>query len=171
MATATRTSTKTLKKIVHASRQQPNEARTGVPTTDITPEERLLSTILRKASLGYETAEIVERGLPTTSVEVLRDKGLTFSEVHNLVLPARTLKHRIVKKQPLSIEETDRTLRVARVLALAEHVFGSHEKALGWLRRPNRQLKGRIPMQLLRSEVGGELVRQMLYQIDEGIYV
>jgi putative toxin-antitoxin system antitoxin component (TIGR02293 family) len=61
-----------------------------------------------------------------------------------------------MKKQPLSIEETDRTLRVAKALALAERVFGDDAKALDWLRRPKERLKGRSPMQLLRSEVGDE---------------
>jgi putative toxin-antitoxin system antitoxin component (TIGR02293 family) len=114
---------------------------------------------------------MVERGLPISSVDVLRREGLTFSEVHGLVLPARTLKHRKQKKQALSIEEADRTLRVARVIALADRVFANREKALRWLRRENDRLDGRTPLAMLRSEVGGDLVRQMLYQIDEGIYV
>lgn len=135
------------------------------------PEERMLRAMIGEPASGYQTAEIVERGLPASSVDVLRQEGLTFTEVHDLVLPARTLKHRHTKKQPLSIEETDRTLRVAKVLALAEQVFGNQAKALDWLRRPNRRLKDRAPLQLLRSEVGGALVREMLFQIDEGIYV
>jgi len=109
--------------------------------------------------------------LSIDAIEDLRSEGLTFSEVHSLVLPARTLKHRKEKKQPLSIEETDRALRLAKVLALAEQAFANREKALGWLRRSNQRLNGRAPLDMLRSEVGGDLIRQMLYQIDEGIYV
>ena len=171
MASPGRTRTKSIKTAVRASEAKPSATRNRTKMNGVTPEERLLGGILGQLASGYQAAEIVERGLPTASVDVLRNEGLTFSEVHDLVLPARTLKHRIIKNQPLSIEETDRTLRVAKVLALAEQVFGSHDKALGWLRRPNRRLKDRTPMQLLRSEVGGEFVRQMLYQIDEGIYV
>ena len=130
-----------------------------------------LKAILDNTPSGLQAAELVEQGLPTSSIEDLRSEGLTFSEVHSLVLPARTLKHRKEKKQPLSIEETDRALRLAKVLALAEQVFADREKALGWLRRPNQRLNGRAPLDMLRSEVGGDLIRQMLYQIDEGIYV
>jgi uncharacterized protein (DUF2384 family) len=57
------------------------------------------------------------------------------------------------------------------MIALADRVFGNREKALRWLRRENDRLDGRTPLAMLRSEVGGGLVRQMLYQIDEGIYV
>jgi putative toxin-antitoxin system antitoxin component (TIGR02293 family) len=136
-----------------------------------TPEKRLLTAIFGKQPTELQMVVIAERGLPLTSVDVLRDEGLTFGEVHGLVVPARTLKHRKEKKQPLSIEETDRTLRVVKVISLADQVFGNREKALRWLRRQNQRLEGRTPLEMLRSEVGGDLVRQMLYQIDEGIYV
>jgi len=134
-------------------------------------EKGVLEAIVGKHLTPLQVTEMVERGLPIGSVEVLRRVGLTFSEVHGLVLPARTLKHRKEKKQALSVEEADRTLRIARVIALADEVFGNHEKALRWLRRENGRLDGRAPLALLRSEVGGDLVTQMLYQIDEGIYV
>ena len=134
-------------------------------------EKGLLETIVGKQLTELQVTEMVERGLPISSVDVLRREGLTFSEVHGLVLPARTLKHRKQKKQALSIEEADRTLRVARVIGLADRVFANREKALRWLRRENDRLDGRTPLAMLRSEVGGDLVRQMLYQIDEGIYV
>ena len=145
--------------------------RTAIKSRKISPQERLLKAILGGQPSEFQVAEIVEQGLPTSSVDVLRKEGLTFGEVHDLVLPARTLKHRKEKKQPLSIEETDRTLRVAKVLALAEQVFGNQDKAFGWLRRRNKRLNDRTPFEMLRSEVGGDLVRGMLYQIDEGIYV
>jgi putative toxin-antitoxin system antitoxin component (TIGR02293 family) len=134
-------------------------------------EKSVLGAIVGNNLTELEVTDIVERGLPISSVEALRREGLTFSEVHGLVLPARTLKHRKEKKQALSIEEADRTVRIARVIALANHVFGNHDKALRWLRRENDRLDGRAPLAMLRSEVGGDLVRQMLYQIDEGIYV
>jgi putative toxin-antitoxin system antitoxin component (TIGR02293 family) len=135
------------------------------------PEERLINKIFGKRPTEFQLAAMVERGLPISSVEVLRKEGLTFGEVHGLVLPARTLKHRREKKQALSLEETDRTLRLIKVITLADQVFDNREKALRWLRRENERLEGRTPLDMLRSEVGGDLVRQMLYQIDEGIYV
>jgi putative toxin-antitoxin system antitoxin component (TIGR02293 family) len=137
----------------------------------VTAEKRMLDSIFGKRPTEFQLAVMVEQGLPISSVEVLRNEGLTFSEVHGVVLPARTLKHRKDKKQSLSLEEADRTLRVAKIITLADHVFGNHDKALRWLRRGNQRLEGRSPLEMLRSEVGGDLVRQMLYQIDEGMFV
>ena len=131
----------------------------------------LIESIFGKKVSELQQAVIVEKGLPTDSINVLRNEGLTFSEVHGIILPARTLKHRRQKKQPLSMEETDRTIRICKAITLADKVFGSRDKALGWLRRANPRLEGRVPLELLKSEVGGDLVRQMLFQIDEGIFV
>lgn len=139
-------------------------------TLDIS-EMQFLTAVFGEQATELRMAIIAERGLPLSSVDILRREGLTFGEVHGLVVPARTLKHRKDKKQPLSLEETDRTLRVFKVIALADRVFGNHEKALCWLRCGNQRLEGRTPLEMLRTEVGGDLVRQLLYQIDEGIYV
>jgi putative toxin-antitoxin system antitoxin component (TIGR02293 family) len=143
----------------------------GAVIEEVAPEQRLLGALFGRQPTELQMAVAAEQGLPLASIEVLRNEGLTFGEVHGLVVPARTLKHRKEKKQPLSLEETDRTLRIAKILALADRVFGNHEKSLRWLRRKNRRLEERTPLELLRSEAGGDLVRQMLYQIDEGIYV
>ena len=39
----------------------------------------------------FDLAEIVERGLPLSSIDTLKEKGLTFSEVAELVISPRTL--------------------------------------------------------------------------------
>jgi len=80
------------------------------------------------------------------------------------------LKHRKERGEQLSDEETGRVVRVARIVALAEHVFGNHEKALSWLRSKNDRTNERTPLSMLRTESGGRLVEKMLWQIDEGIY-
>ncbi|MGH9621035.1 MAG: type II RES/Xre toxin-antitoxin system antitoxin [Bryobacteraceae bacterium] len=117
----------------------------------------------------FELAEMVEKGLPTDSVTRLKETGLTFSEIAEIVIAPRTLKHRKARSEPLSREETDRIVRVARIVALAEQVFGVHEKALGWLRLPDERLRGRTPLSMLRTESGGRLIEDLLWQIDEGV--
>jgi putative toxin-antitoxin system antitoxin component (TIGR02293 family) len=95
---------------------------------------------------------------------------LTFTEVSDLVIAPRTLKHRRSRGEALSPEETDRALRVARSVSLAETIFGNREKALLWLRGSDDRLNGRSPLSMLRTESGGRLVEEMLWQIDEGVY-
>ncbi len=69
------------------------------------------------------------------------------------------------------MEETDRVLRVVRVLSSAEEVYGGRERALAWLRRPHKGLDGRSPFSLLNTDTGSRIVEEMLIQIDEGMFV
>lgn len=123
-----------------------------------------------KAVSDLELALLPEKGLPLTAVESLKDQGLTFTEISDIVISPRTLKHRKSRKERLSSVETDRVLRVARIVDLADKVFGSRMKALLWLRSTDDRLDNRTPMQMLVNESGGRLVESMLWQIDEGIY-
>jgi putative toxin-antitoxin system antitoxin component (TIGR02293 family) len=118
----------------------------------------------------FDLAVIVEAGLPTDKLNLLREKGLTFSEVSEIVISPRTLKHRKARGETLSHEESDRLVRVARVVALAGEVFGNHEKALLWLRSQDDRIGNRSPMSMLQTESGGRLVENMLWQIDENVY-
>jgi putative toxin-antitoxin system antitoxin component (TIGR02293 family) len=118
----------------------------------------------------FDLAVIVEAGLPTEKLNLLREKGLTFSEVSEIVISPRTLKHRKARGETLSHEESDRLVRVARVVALAGEVFGNHEKALLWLRSQDDRIGNRSPMSMLQTESGGRLVENMLWQIDENVY-
>jgi putative toxin-antitoxin system antitoxin component (TIGR02293 family) len=81
-----------------------------------------------------------------------------------------TLKGKKARSKPLSPVETSRAMRVVRVLALAEQVFGSHEKARNWLQSKDDRLSHRTPLSMLRTESGGHTIENMLQQIDEGIY-
>jgi putative toxin-antitoxin system antitoxin component (TIGR02293 family) len=93
----------------------------------------------------------------------------TDEEIYNLVVPKRTLARRTAEKQPLSVEETDRAVRLARVGKMAETVFGNAEKAHRWLRKPKPSLEGETPLNYLASETGARVVEEMLTRIDHGI--
>lgn len=118
----------------------------------------------------FDLAKIVEHGLPPDSLALLREHGLTFTEVSEIVISPRTLKHRRARGEHLSHEETDRVVRVARIVGLAEEIFGDRDKALLWLRSPDESIDDRSPLSMLHTESGGRLVENMLWQIDEAVY-
>jgi len=60
-------------------------------------------------------------------------------------VPRRTFAHRLKRREPLTVEETDRAIRLARVAELAERVFGDKGKANRWLREPNLARRRRSP--------------------------
>jgi putative toxin-antitoxin system antitoxin component (TIGR02293 family) len=114
---------------------------------------------------------IVEERLAPSVVNRLAALGLERSEIDETVIPSRTLQHRRSRREKLTIEESDRVLRVIRVLSSAESVYGSRERALGWLRRPHPRLEGRAPLALLKTDTGSRIVEELLMQIDEGMFV
>jgi putative toxin-antitoxin system antitoxin component (TIGR02293 family) len=61
-------------------------------------------------------------------------------------------------------------IRELEIKTLADRVFGDEQKAEAWLLRPNPSLSGQKPSDLLSDELGTALVREMLEQIDHGIF-
>ena len=119
----------------------------------------------------FDLAEMIERGLPADTLSLLKEKGLTFTEVAELIISPRTLQHRKARgNQQLTNEEADKVVRIARILAFAEQVFGSREKALRWLRKPDDRLHERSRLSMLITESGGRVVEEMLWQIEEGMF-
>lgn len=113
----------------------------------------------------------VERGLPLSTLdEFSAYSGIPVKELLEVVIPARTLKHRRERKEPLNLDESDRLARVARMYELAVKVYGEREDGRNWLLRPKRRFDERTPLTMLRTERGAEAVEEFLYQIDEGVF-
>jgi putative toxin-antitoxin system antitoxin component (TIGR02293 family) len=126
---------------------------------------------LQPAATEGEILRIVEGRLSPSVIKRLAALGLERSEIDAVVIPSRTLQHRRSRREKLTVEESDRVLRVIRVLSLAESVYGGRERALSWLRRPHARLDGRTPLSLLKTDTGSRIVEELLIQIDEGIFV
>jgi len=122
------------------------------------------------AESDQQIVRLVESGLPTKVIHRLIQRGLSRDEIYRVIVNPRTLKHRKSKNQPLSKEESERAVRTVRILALAQSVMGTQEKALAWLRSAKKRFEGRSPIDMLSTEPGGRLVEQMLVQIDEGMF-
>jgi putative toxin-antitoxin system antitoxin component (TIGR02293 family) len=118
-----------------------------------------------------EILRMVEARLAPTVVKRLIGLGLERSEIDAIIIPLRTLQHRRSRREKLTIEESDRVLRVIRALSLAESVYGARERALGWLRKPHPRLEGRTPLSLLKTDTGSRIVEELLIQIDEGMFI
>ena len=119
---------------------------------------------------GEDLASLVEKRLPATAVKALVRGGLSDAEVYQLIVPRRTLAHRIAKHQPLSKDESDKAVRVARITAMAEQVFGEPGRAWRWLRKPKWRFGGKTPVEMLATEAGARLVEEMIGQIEHGIF-
>jgi putative toxin-antitoxin system antitoxin component (TIGR02293 family) len=115
---------------------------------------------------------VIRRGLPSSSLEsVSRSMDLSaVATIESLGLAKRTIARRIQEKQALTAEESERVVRLARVLAQATEVLGTREKARRWLQKSNRALGGEVPLRLLDTDVGANAVLEELGRIDNGVF-
>src|SRR5689334_2593223 len=115
-----------------------------------------------------DLARVVHRGLRLKVLTHVQNAGISKQEIERFVIPARTLQHRKAKAEPLSVEESDRLVRLTRIQAQAEDVFGDIEKANTWLRAPLGALDGKAPLEIARTEAGARVLEQVLAKIDWG---
>ena len=126
---------------------------------------------VRAPNTDQQMLELVERQIPTSSINRLLALGLTRTEIDSLVIPLRTLQRRRVRREKLTVEESDRLMRLLRLFSHAESVYGSRERALGWLRHSRTRFGKRTALNLLKTDVGSRIVEEMLVQIDHGMFV
>ena len=113
--------------------------------------------------------EAVRAGLPLALVDELLESGrLSAAELDRLAFPRRTLAHRRTLGR-LSPEQSDRLLRILRVVIAAEDSFADPLRAARWLRRPTRALDGHAPLDLLDTDIGARRVETLIGQIGQGI--
>jgi putative toxin-antitoxin system antitoxin component (TIGR02293 family) len=110
----------------------------------------------------------IREGFPQTVVgEVMHSGDLTLKELAaSLDLSPRSLQRRR-REGRLARYESDRVYRLARIIALAKHYLGG-ETAPRWLKRPNRALGGRTPLELIDTEPGARAVENVLGRIAYG---
>jgi putative toxin-antitoxin system antitoxin component (TIGR02293 family) len=116
-----------------------------------------------------ELAEIVAKRIVPEAIDRLARAGVPPRHL-DFIIPPRTLSHRKSKGERLTLDESDRAMRVARLLALADTVFGDHTKALVWLGAPAGLFAGKSGFELMVSEAGARLVEDALLRIDEGYF-
>lgn len=110
----------------------------------------------------------VEGGFSVRSLDALKRRGITEKEIGRLIIKPRTLSHRKAGSGRLTVEESDRAARVARVIALAERTFGNQDKARHWLHKNLVSLDGRPPIDLAQTAAGTRLVEDVLAKIAWG---
>jgi len=115
-----------------------------------------------------DLALAIRRRLPLRALAGLVRAGLSEREIEAFVIPERTRRHRAARKQPLTVEESDRAVRLLRIQTLAEETFADPEKAALWLRRPLAELGNEAPLAVAQTEAGARVIETILGKIAWG---
>jgi putative toxin-antitoxin system antitoxin component (TIGR02293 family) len=111
----------------------------------------------------------VETGLPKQALR------LTVNRAYASAKDARTMLYRVVpeatykRRSRLTPAQSERTERLARVIAEAEHVWGNRADAQAWLSKSHPELENRTPLEAAMSELGARRVEELLSRIFYGI--
>ena len=112
----------------------------------------------------------VSAGLPRRSLERLSARlhtdRKTAAAYKYQVVPPATWKRRARR---LSAGESEKTERLARVLAAAEYVWDDRGQAREWMSKSHRELAGKTPLEVARTELGARRVESLLDKLFFGL--
>lgn len=117
-----------------------------------------------------EIIAAVERGLLTSSVQYLmRRYSIPEAELVRMLGVSPSTLRRRRRDGRLNAGESDRTVRLAGLYALAEATLGDPRAAAEWMHEPNRALGARSPVDFALTGIGAREVEDLLGRIACGV--
>jgi putative toxin-antitoxin system antitoxin component (TIGR02293 family) len=111
----------------------------------------------------------ISRGLPKRALRLTAERiSASAGEARRVmfrIVPEATFKRRT----RLSAAESERTERLARVIAAAEYAWNDREDAREWLTKPHPELSKRTPLESAMTELGARRVEDLLDRLFYGI--
>jgi putative toxin-antitoxin system antitoxin component (TIGR02293 family) len=113
----------------------------------------------------------IVRGVPARRVQELIDRDVLPAKAVYRVVPERTFKRRLAKREVLKPSEADAVARLLRVTEAAIKAFGDVDFARRYLSLPVPALGDRIPLELAETDSGARAVEAALMRFAHGIYI
>ena len=124
-----------------------------------------------KAKHPTDLIRQIQKGLRFSELETLQNSiDLPFERLAAKLAISRSTLQRRKAAGRLSPDESDKVMRLSRLLEHATNVFGDIERARAWLKFPQRGLGGAIPLDYAETEVGAREVDNLLGRIEYSVY-
>jgi putative toxin-antitoxin system antitoxin component (TIGR02293 family) len=124
-----------------------------------------------KAKHPTELIRKIQKGLRFSELETLQNSiDMPFEQLAAKLCISRSTLQRRKAAGRLSPDESDKVMRLSRLLEHATNVFGDIEKARAWLKFPQRGLGGAVPLDYAETEVGAREVDNLLGRIEYSVY-
>ena len=150
-----------------ALQRQPNADDKAVHRSVYTTMGELIGVALRSEQ---DVLRLQQAGVPLRAFNQLTRSLPAGSEQ---VIGSRSSLRRRATEGVLSESESEKALRVARVLARAMDLFGNEEQARNWFERPADYIHGEAavsPLQLCAYEAGAKIVENRLLRTRYGVF-
>jgi putative toxin-antitoxin system antitoxin component (TIGR02293 family) len=120
---------------------------------------------------AFDFFQIGEKGIKKTSLKHLAEvMGIPMVDLSDMLNVSYKTLSRKNNDDLLDGWISSHSIEIAQTLARGLALFEDKEKLKRWLRKPNRALKGKIPLELLKYPTGIRLVNQVMLRIEEGIH-
>jgi putative toxin-antitoxin system antitoxin component (TIGR02293 family) len=137
-----------------------------------TPRKRsaVFQTFLTTETPTVAKIDVIRSGVPARVVDDMAQyldvpKHVIFGVLHT---PESTAHKLIKDNRPLDSAASERVVRVADIVRMAEETFGGRTSMARWLKTANLALGGATPLSMLDTEPGASEVRRILSAIDYG---
>ena len=132
----------------------------------VTVFQTFLTTVIPTAA----KIDVIRSGVPARVVDDMAEyldvpKHVIFGVLHT----TESTAHKLIKdNRLLDSAASERVVRVADIIRMAEGSFGGRQAATRWLKTANLGLGGATPLSMLDTEPGAGEVRRILSSIDYG---
>lgn len=131
-------------------------------------------TSITLAAADFTTPKLVEVlkiGLPIRELDDLQASlAMPMEKLVPMLGISKATFHRRKIQGRLDQSESDRVVRLAKLLGKAAKVFGDLDDAKQWLNAPQFGLGGAVPLDYAQTEIGAREVENLLGRIEYGVY-
>jgi putative toxin-antitoxin system antitoxin component (TIGR02293 family) len=118
-----------------------------------------------------DVVAMVRRGLPMEEFGALAAwLEISEEELAPLVGISRATLHRRKKTGQLEMPESERIVRIGRLMCRATEVLENEKAAREWLRTPAIAFRGESPLSYLDTEIGAREVENLLGRFEHGVF-
>ena len=138
------------------------------------PTARTPRGLFKESITGLRAHDLVTKGMSVADARGLLKSFTVIGQAQLygvLGITPRTMQRRSAsERKTLDQNASDRALRLMAVMGQASDVLGSREAAERWLSAPAMGLDQRVPIDLLASSEGTEMVKTLLERMEYGVY-
>mgnify|MGYP006204169707 CR=1 FL=1 len=126
---------------------------------------------LSETPSDFDLVNLARTGISKKSLLALAKKiSLTIDEISTVLhISERTLQ-RYTPATLVKTEHADKAIELARLYERGTTVLGSESEFNTWMRTPNHALNNEIPLDLLDTSIGFDLILQVLGRIEYGVF-
>ena len=128
-------------------------------------------TLPMRSNSAFLYVKIIKVGLKSKSVNsFIEHSSLTKKQVSRMIhISERTLQRNSPDKL-IDTTTSERLIELTRLFHKGISVFNDKGKFITWLNRPNKSLDNQLPIELIETNLGIDLVLDELLKIEHGVF-